>query len=183
MDGLKSAAMALALAMLAGQASAQAGAVVNLWPRAGAWVTVLTSRPGGGAACSAATGPQKTGAGEEEASFGFDVSEQETHFHLRLRGAPPMEPSSLMLEAAGAAPLDMPVIQRLDKDGVQDLVADLPGDRFVRLVEPRLVGKETIVIRAGDRTYVLPHEDFVRTIDNLSACAREAREPSALPSR
>jgi len=183
MDGMKSAATALALAMLAGQASAQAGAVVNLWPRAGAWTTVLTSRPGGGAACSVATGSQRTGTGEEEASFGVDLDAEETHFHLRLRGAAPMDPPSLRMEASGALVADMPVIQRLDKDGVQDLVADIPGDRFVRLVEPRLVGKETIVIRAGDRTYVLPHEDFVRTIDNLSACAREAREPSAPPSR
>ena len=174
---MKSAAMALVLAMLAEPVSAQQGDVVNMWPKSGEWITVLTSLPGGGAACSTVTGPQTTATGEE-ASFGFDVAEQATHFHLRLRGAEPISPSSLRLEASGSLVVDMPLLQRLDKDGVQDIEADIPSDRFVRLVEPRLVGTEKVVIRAGDRTYVLPHEKFVKTIDNLSACAADARERS-----
>jgi hypothetical protein len=178
MDRMKSAATALALAMLAGPASAQEGKIVNMWPKAGAWITVLTNLPGGGFTCSTLTGPQKTGVGEQEASFAFEIGEQETHFHLRLKAAEPMDLESLRMEASGSLVVDMPVIQRRDQDGVLDLVADIPGDRFVRLVEPRLVGKGEVVIRAGDRTYVLPHEDFVRTIDNLSACAAEARQPS-----
>jgi hypothetical protein len=183
MDGMKSAVTALVLALLAGQASAQDGALVNMWPKAGGWVTTLTTLPKGGTVCSSSTGPQKTGTGQEEASFGFDIDERETHFHLRLRGAGPMDPSSLQMEVSGSVLVLMPVIQRLDKDGVQDIVADIVGDRFVLLVEPRLVGKAPITIRAGDRTYVLPHENFVRTIDNLSACAAEARQPNALPLR
>lgn len=183
MDGVKAAAMALVLAMLAGQGRAQEGEVVRVWPKAGAWVTSLVNRPGGGTVCSIATGPQNTGTGEEEASFAFDIDPQETHFHLRLRGAAPMEPSSLKMEASGAVVVLMPVLQHAEKDGIQELVADIPGDRFVRLVEPRLAGKETVVIRADDRTYVLPHDNFIRTIDNLSACTAEARQPSALPLR
>ena len=178
MDRMTLAVTALALAMLAGQACAQDAAVVNAWPKAGAWTTVLRTLPGGGLACSSTTGPQKTGNGEEEASFGVEISGQETHFHLRLRGAAPMDPSSLKMEAAGAEVVDMPVIQRLDKDGVQAFTADIVGDRFVRLAEPRLVGKAPVVIRAGDRTFALPHEDFLRTIDNLSACTAEMRQPS-----
>ena len=180
---MKSAAMALVLAVLAGRAAAQEPAVVRMWPKAGAWVTTLKNRPKGGPVCSSSTEPQKTGAGPEEASFGFDIDERETHFHLRLQGSEPVESSSLQMEVSGSVLVLMPVIQRLDNNGVQDIVADIVGDRFVLLVEPRLVGKEPIMIRAGDRTYVLPHENFVRTIDNLSACATEARQPSDLPLR
>ena len=179
MDRIKAAA-ALALAMLASPVSAQEGTVVNMWPKAGEWITVLAGKAGGGVACSIVTGPQKTETGEE-ASFAFDVAD-ETHFHLRLKGAPPLDPPGLLMEAAGATVADMPLLKRLDKDGVQDLEADIPGDRFARVIEPHLVGKETVVIRAGGKTYVLPHENFVRTIDNLSACAKEARERGARPS-
>jgi len=179
MDGMK-AATALALAMLAGRASAQEGEVVNAWPKAGAWVTVLVKPPGAGAICSSATGPQKTETGEE-VSFGVDIAEPETHFHLRVRGGPPIDPSSLKMEAAGETVVVMPVIRRLDKDGVQHFEADIVGDRFMRLVEPRLVGKEKVVIQAGDRTYVLPHDNFLRTIENLSACASDLHGGGALP--
>ena len=180
MDGMK-AATALALAMLAGEASAQEGDIVNMWPKAGEWVTVLVKPPGAaGPICSTTTGPQKTETGEE-ASFGVDIAEPETHFHLRLRGASPIDPSSLRMEAAGETVVVMPVIRRLDKDGVQDIEADIVGDRFMRLAEPRLVGKEKVVIRAGDRTYILPHENFLRTIENLSACASDLHGGGALP--
>ncbi|MGZ3274869.1 MAG: hypothetical protein ACXU8S_10025 [Phenylobacterium sp.] len=180
MDRMKAAATALALAMLAGQASAQEGDIVNMWPKAGEWVTVLVKPPAGGAICSSRTGPQKTETGEE-ASFSVDIAEPETHFHLRLRGAAPIDPSSLKMEASGVAVVDMPVIRRLEQGGVQDIEAEIVGDRFVRLVEPRLVGKEKVVIRAGERTYVLPHENFVRTIDNLSACAVDLHGGGELP--
>jgi hypothetical protein len=180
MDGMKAAATALALAMLGWQASAQEGEVVNMWPKAGEWVTVLVKPPGAGAVCSTATGPQKTETGEET-SFRIDIAEPETHFHLRLRGASPIDPTSLKMEAAGETVVVMPVIRRLDKDGVQDIEADIVGDRFMRLAEPRLVGKEKVVIRAGDRTYVLPHENFLRTIENLSACASDLHGGGALP--
>jgi hypothetical protein len=157
---------------LAGPTSAQEGEVVNAWPKAGEWVTTLVKPPGAGAVCSTATGPQKTDTGEET-SFGVEIAEPETHFHLRLRGAPPVDASSLRMEASGVVVVVMPVIRRIEKDGVQDIVADIVGDRFMRLVEPHLVGKEKVVIRAGDKTYVLPHEGFLRTIENLSACASD----------
>ena len=180
MGRIKSAAAALVLGMLASPVSAQEGTVVNMWPKAGEWITVLASQAGGGLACSIVTGPQKTETGEE-ASFAFDVAE-ETHLHLRLKGAPPLDPPGLRMEASGALVADMPLLKRLDKDGVQDLEADIPGDRFARVIEPHLVGKEKVVMRAGDKTYVLPHEAFVRTIDNLSACTKEARERAGRPT-
>lgn len=175
MERMNRAAAALALAMLAQPASAQQGEVVNMWPKAGEWVTTLVKPPGAGLVCSSATPLQKTETGEQ-ASFGVSVAGPDTHFHLRLKGAPPMDPASLRMEAGGAEVVVMPVIGRVDQDGVQDLEAEVVGDRFVRLVEPRLVSKEKILIHAGDRTYVLPHENFVRTIDNLSACAAQARD-------
>ena len=180
MDRMKSAATALALMMLGGPASAQEGDIVNMWPKAGEWVTVLVKPPGAGAICSSATGPQKSETGEET-SFRIDIAEPETHFHLRLRGASPIDPSSLKMEASGSEVVVMPVIRSLDQDGVQDIEAEIVGDRFMRLVEPRLVGKEKVVIRAGDRTFVLPHENFLRTIENLSACASDLHGGGALP--
>jgi hypothetical protein len=154
MDRMKVAAAVLALATLAEPAFAQEGNIVNMWPKTGEWVTVLTNLPNGGVSCSSVTGPQKSGTGEK-VSFGFAVSEQRTHFYLNLRGAEPMNPSSLQIEASGLILVDMPLIQHLDKDGAQVMEVDIPGDSFVRVVRLNLVRERQVAIRAGDKTYVL----------------------------
>lgn len=178
MDRIKMAAMVFALATFAETASAQDGNIVDMWPKTGEWITVLTTLPNGDASCSTVTGPQKSGT-MEKVSFGFTGSDGKTHFHLRLQGAESMNLSSLQMETSDLILIDMPLIQRLDKDGAQVMETEIPGNRFASVVRPSLAKGRQVTVRAGTKTYVLPHEQFSKAVDNLSACIERARQRNA----
>ena len=178
MDRIKLAATLFALATFAETAFAQDGNIVDMWPKTGEWITVLTTVPNGDASCSIVTGPQKSGT-TEKVSFSFTVSDGKIHFHLRLQGAEPMNLSSLQMETSDLILIDMPLIQRLDKDGAQVMEAEIPGNRFASVVRPSLAKGRQVTVRAGTKTYVLPHDQFSKAVDNLSACIERARQRNA----
>jgi hypothetical protein len=90
-----------------------------------------------------------------------------------------MNLSSLQMETSDLILIDMPLIQRLDKDGAQVMEAEIPGNRFASVVRPSLVKGRQVAVRAGTKTYVLPYEQFSKAVDNLSACMERARQRNA----
>jgi hypothetical protein len=167
----------LALAS-AGAAVGQDGVVVDMWSRSGEWITVLSRGYRADWTCSIITAPQST-ATAQKVSFGFDFSGQEVDFALNVAGAPKLEPTTLQVQSAGSVLVEMPVVRRSERGLHQIIEAKLPRDAFIGVIAPSLLKGRQLTIRADDKAYVLPSGEFMKALDNLLLCRKEAQVRNA----
>lgn len=178
MNCAKLAAVALAVAVgvlanpsAAQQADGQVG-VIHAWPALSPWITLMIGLPNGSAVCSAAT--QTPPLGPAGYSVAFVLSGGGTHFYLTMSDRSNVAAQKFQLVGERGVFADMPVISQQAALGTT--IADIPGDNFIKQIVPEMLKDQEISLRAGDRSFPVPHARFAEVVDQIRDCADEYRK-------
>src|SRR5260370_38545824 len=106
--------------------------------------------------------------------MGFALSASATHFYLSHSTLPRSAPSVLTLAVDGKliARLKIFAHGRIDSDGEELLVADLPGEMLARQVFPAMIAGQMLSAIAGEGYYTVSIAHFDYVVRDLQECAK-----------
>lgn len=141
------------------------------WPPVGPWAVLPLPLPTGGMVCLATTREPPWGPAGFSAAFVFSMSA--THFYLSGPDSKAVVPKELVLAVddrtiAHPMVIDHEIV-RADVRSV--IVADLPGDMFIRQVAPAMIGGHTLTVTADQHSYSVPTAGFQWVVQEIAECA------------
>ena len=148
------------------------GSGLEGWFPVGSWTVLLLPLSNGNYVCTAITREPPWGPAGYAMAFVFSLAA--THFYLYYDDPAVPTPRELVLAVDGEMLARLTVIehQPVEHDGQHLIVADLPGNMFVRQVVPPMLNGETLTVTAGRHRYTMPIGGFRAVMQEIADCAR-----------
>lgn len=104
-------------------------------------------------------------------SFAFKV--ESTHFYLWYNGPLLPTPTTLDLSVDGRRLVELPVLEQqpAGSNYPNMIMADVPGDMFVKQVMPPMLNANTLTVRVGQSSFSMPITGYKEVASELFDCA------------
>ena len=142
------------------------------WPEIGSWKTTLMPLPNGRHACLSAMNAFKVDTGAK-IWFSFWFEDMKSHLWVNYEGGEAPDPSAIILNSENNPFIWLTVISKNKFEGENNaiFVSDIPEDKFIKVILPHMLSRETITADVGGRKYPISTDGYRTSFKQLIECA------------